>query len=264
MWVGLAGCVELGVVGDGTTVSWGPPNDGVLIDGARLPLEGEGFVVHRTWAARGTQYGTDELIAVISHVGRSVAAAHAGSRIAVGDLSIAGGGRSKHHRSHQTGRDVDLVLFARDAAGHPIQPTQMRAFNADGRTIGGGEVLTFDAERTWTVVRALIEAPGPGVANIFLYAPLRDLVLDHARASGAPDSIIDLAGLAMAQPGDSAPHNDHMHVRIYCSPDDAGCSDYAWRKPPKKERRVAAEQAIAGELAQRPLVGSMLHFGPRW
>lgn len=257
-------CAELGVVGDGTTVSWGPPNEGVLVDGARLPFEGDGFFVPPRWAARGTQFGTDELIDTIAHVGRAVSFAHPGSRVAVGDLSIDGGGRSKHHRSHQTGRDVDLVLFAKDASGKPVESIEMRRFGATGKTIDGGEPLWFDAERTWTVVRALVEAPGPGVANVFLYAPLRDLVLDHARASGAPDSVIDLAGLMLAQPGDSAPHDDHMHVRIYCSTSDDTCSDYAWRMPPKKQRKTAAEEAIAGEMAERPRVGSMLHFRPRW
>jgi penicillin-insensitive murein endopeptidase len=260
----LAACAELGVVGDGTTVSWGPPNEGVLVDGARLPREGDGFFVPPRWAARGTQWGTDELIATIAHVGRAVSAAHPGSRLAVGDLSIAGGGRSKHHRSHQTGRDVDLVLFAKNAAGTPVESIEMRHFGATGKTVDGGEPLWFDAERTWTVVRALVEAPGPGVANVFLYAPLRDLVLDHARATGVPDAIIDLAGQALAQPGDSAPHDDHMHVRIYCSTADAGCSDYAWRAPPKKPRQIAAEEAVAGEMAKRPRIGSMLHFRARW
>lgn len=260
----LAGCAELGVVGDGTTVSWGPPNEGVLVDGARLPLAGDGFFVPPRWAARGTQWGSDELIDTIAFVGRAVSAAHPGSRLAVGDLSIAGGGKSKHHRSHQTGRDVDLVLFARNAAGKPVELTEMRRFGADGKSVGGGEPLWFDAERTWTVVRALVEAPGPGVANIFLYAPLRDLVLDHARASGAPDAIVDLAGQALAQPSDSAPHDDHLHVRIYCSPSDASCTDYAWRKPPKKGRTIAAEEDIAGEMAARPRIGSMLHFRPKW
>lgn len=261
---GLAACAELGVVGDGTTVSWGPPNEGVLLGGARLPLAGEGFVVPPRWAARGTQYGTDELIDTIAFVGRAVVAAHPGSRLVVGDLSMRGGGESPHHRSHQTGRDVDLVLFARDRAGRALEVIEMRHFGEHGRTVDGGEPLRFDAARQWTVVRALLEAPGPGVANIFLYAPLRDLVLDHARASGAPDAVVDLAGLVMAQPGDSAPHDDHMHVRLFCAAADATCTDYTTRGAPKKAPPLAAAQRVAAELAHRPRIGSMLRFGPRW
>jgi hypothetical protein len=54
-----------------------------------------------------------------------------------------------------------------------------------------------------------------------------------------------------------------MHVRIYCSTADAGCSDYAWRAPPKKPRQIAAEEAVAGEMAKRPRIGSMLLFRAR-
>jgi len=260
----VAGCAELGVVGDGTTLSWGPPNEGVLVDGAQLPLEGDGYWVPPRWAERGTQWGTDELIDTVVYTGRALAAAHPGSRLVVGDLSIRGGGESAHHRSHQTGRDVDLVLMAIDAAGQPVELTEMRHFDATGKALGPGEPLRFDAARSWTIVRALIEAPGPGIANIFLYAPLRDLVLDHAREAGEPEALIALAGDVLAQPGDSAPHDDHMHVRVFCSPSDVTCSDYARRAPPKKPPLLTAGQAIADEMAQRPRAASMLHFRPRW
>lgn len=260
----LGACAELGVVGDGTTQSWGPPNEGVLVDGTRLPLEGEGFIVPDRWASRGTQWGTDELVDTIAYVGRAVAREHPGSRLVVGDLSIRGGGESAHHRSHQTGRDVDLVLFARDAAGNPVESIEMRHFGPDGKTTDAGEPLVFDAARTWTAVRAFLGAPGPGVANLFIYAPLRDLVLDHARERGEPDALIDLAGAVLAQPSDSAKHDDHMHVRILCSPDDGTCSDYSRRAPAKKPPPMSAEQTIARELARRPRAASMLHFRARW
>ena len=40
----LAGCAELGVVSDGTSLSVGKPSKGYLIDGVRLPDRGEGFL----------------------------------------------------------------------------------------------------------------------------------------------------------------------------------------------------------------------------
>ena len=259
-----AGCVEWGVVGDGTTVSWGRPNGGKLIDGQRLALAGDGYVVPPTWSARGTQWGTDELLDVIVYVGRAVALAHPDTRLAVGDLSIQGGGASAHHRSHQTGRDVDLLLFATDLDGHPLVPTAMRRFGADGITLGAGPRERFDAARQWTVVRALLEAPGPGIANIFVFAPLRDQLLDHARAIGEPEGLIDHAAQVMAQPGDSAPHDDHMHVRVYCPPSDPGCVDYAVRPPAKKPPLPGpAATAIASQVARHPVVGAFSLRG-RW
>ncbi len=258
----LAGCVELGVVGDGTTVSWGPPNQGVLLDGVKLPLEGDGYVVQPTWAARDSQWGVDELIAVVAWTAREVARTHPGTLLAVGDLSIAGGGPSAHHRSHQTGRDVDLVLFGqRD--GRPLPATAMDPYGADG-TLIADPTVGFDVEREWTVVRALLGAPGPGVANIFLYAPLRERLLDHARDLGEPPDLIDLAAAVISQPSDSAPHNDHMHVRIYCPRGEPTCLDYARRPAAKKPPAPGPFSTLAAVVGQRPITGGLLRSYPRW
>lgn len=257
-----AGCVELGVVSDGTTVSWGPANQGVLLDGARLPLEGDGYVVHATWAERDTQWGVDELIDVVAWTAREVARTHPGTVLAVGDLSIAGGGRSKHHRSHQSGRDVDLVLFGRRGAER-LPATAMLPYTADG-VLAADPTVTFDVEREWTVVRALLGAPSPGIANIFLYAPLRERLLDHARAIGEPADLIELAGATITQPSDSAPHNDHMHVRIYCPRGEPTCRDYALRPQAKKAPAVGALAAFAAVIGNKPVTGGLLRARPRW
>ncbi len=260
----LAGgaCVELGVVSDGTSVSWGPPNQGVLLGGSRLPLRGDGFVVHGTWAARDSQWGIDELHGVVAWTARVVARAHPGSELAVGDMSIAGGGDSPHHRSHQTGRDVDLLLFGR-SKGRPLPATAMQGYDAEGVLVDDPTV-EFDVERNWTVVRALLTAPGPGVANVFLFAPLRDLLLDHARERGEPEWLIDLAAAVVTQPSDSAPHHDHLHVRIYCPPGEPTCRDYALRPAAKKPPPPGPFDAIADRVVRRPIVGGLLRVSPRW
>ena len=260
---GLAtGCVQLGVVSDGTSVSWGPANQGMLLGAVPLPLTGDGFVVHATWAARDTQWGIDELIAVVAWTAREVARAHPGTELAIGDLSIAGGGRSAHHRSHQTGRDVDLVLFGiKD--GRPVPATAMLPYGDDGHLVADPAV-ELDVARQWTVVRGLLSAPGPGIANIFLYAPLRERLLDHARAIGEPEGLIDLAAATMSQPSDSAPHNDHMHVRIYCPPGEPTCRDYALRPPAKKPPVAHAFVAVARVVGARPITGGLLRVHPRW
>lgn len=258
----LAGCVQLGVVGDGTSVSWGPANGGMLLAPARLPIEGEGYVVHATWAERDTQYGVDELIGVIAWTAREVARTHPGTVLSVGDLSVEGGGLTKRHRSHRTGRDVDFVLFAR-RAGAAIPATEMKPFRADG-TLADDPAVTFDAARQWTVVRGLLTAPGPGIANIFLYAPLREQLLDHARAIGEPEGLIDLAAATISQPSDSAPHDDHMHVRIYCPRREPTCRDYALRPAAKKPPGAGAFGALAGVVGRRPITGGILVVRPRW
>jgi len=45
-----AGCAALGPTGDGTSVAYGFHNAGELIDGVRLPVRGDGYLIPGTWA----------------------------------------------------------------------------------------------------------------------------------------------------------------------------------------------------------------------
>lgn len=258
-----AGCAQLGVVGDGSSVSFGPPNQGALLDGSRLAVAGEGYEVPERWRLRGSQWGTDELVGVIRYAGQRVAAQLPGDRFQVADLSVGGGGSSPYHKSHQTGRDADLLFFVRDAAGKPARMEIMRRFGDDGASIDEGEPLVFDAPRTWVLVRALLEAPGPGVKHLFIYAPLRDQLLDHARAIGEPEELVAWAAEVLAQPGDSAPHDDHLHLRVYCAETDPLCEDYgrinAAKKPPARR-----ERALAKVFDAHPVVGASWFRTIRW
>ena len=53
------------------------------------------------------------------------------------------------------------------------------------------------------------------------------LLIDHAKQAGEPEWIIAKVRRALRQPGDSARHDDHLHVRVYCAPTDRqyGCED---------------------------------------
>ncbi|HEX8108643.1 MAG TPA: penicillin-insensitive murein endopeptidase, partial [Kofleriaceae bacterium] len=223
----LAGCAELGVVGDGTSISVGKASNGYLIEGARLPDHGEGFTTRDVWRARDNRYGTDELIDLVVGVARRMHRQVAGVQIVIADLSGRGGGeRYAFHRSHQSGRDADLLYYLRDAGGQPFEPDAMHVFDAAGRARDGSG-LTVDVPRTWLLVKELITAPEAPVQWIFLYEPLARRLLDHAARIGEPEAVIGRARKTLKQPGDSARHDDHMHVRVYCSPADRayGCID---------------------------------------
>ncbi|MCB9563543.1 MAG: penicillin-insensitive murein endopeptidase [Kofleriaceae bacterium] len=235
--VGGAGCAALGVVEDGRSVSWGKANHGGIRAPARLPDAGEGYRVPVRWRERGLRWGTDELVDMIIHVSRRLALEAPGGAVTVADLSPRRGGPSQWHRSHQSGRDVDLVFFVTDEAGRRVDPEDMRHFGADGYTSDDKEAraldpeakrLVFDVPRNWQLVRALVEYQGTPVQRIFLFRPLIDLLLEHARAIGEPEAVVARAELILTQPGDSAPHDDHMHVRVLCSEIDRafGCRDY--------------------------------------
>jgi penicillin-insensitive murein endopeptidase len=223
----VAGCAELGVVSDGTSLSVGKPSRGYLVDGVRLPDRGEGFITREVWRERENRFGTDELIDLITAVSRRMKAQVSGVKLVVADLSGKGGGeRIAFHRSHQTGRDVDLLYYMRDANGQPFEPDAMHTFDARARARDGSG-LTVDIPRTWVLVKELLSAPEAAVQWIFMYQPIALRLIEHAEKIGEPEVLIARARKACRQPGDSARHDDHMHVRVYCSAADRayGCVD---------------------------------------
>ncbi len=223
----LAGCAELGVVTDGSSISVGKPSGGHLVDGVRLPDRGEGFFTRDVWKSRNNRYGTDELIDLITGVSRRLAPKYDGIRLVVADLSGRRGGEAHlWHRSHQSGRDVDLVYPVRDKDGKAIEPDAMRVF-LPNLVAKDGSGLTIDVPRTWLLVKEIITAPEAPVQWVFMYEPIAQAVLAYAQKLGESEVVLARARRALKQPGDSAPHNDHIHVRIYCSIQDRvyGCLD---------------------------------------
>jgi penicillin-insensitive murein endopeptidase len=201
---------------------------------------------------------------------RQVARAHPGATLGVADLSRRGGGESPEHRSHHTGRDADLHFFSVDDAGKPLPPPSivMERYGANGvalpsevpppvgETVVAGPTRRFDAQRNWMLVRALIEDPVADVQWLFVASSLEERMLAYAQAAGEPPWLITQASEVMHQPLDSAGHNDHLHVRVYCSPDDRaqGCVDRGpsrWYKKLLKYDRplVASSRTGTGAAA---------------
>jgi hypothetical protein len=85
--------------------------------------------------------------------------------------------------------------------------------------------MFFDATRTWLVVKALITSPHAEVQYLFLSHSLKELVMTHAANSGEKLALLERASQLMRQPGRTSPHNDHLHLRIFCSDRDVrgGC-----------------------------------------
>ncbi|HEY0192487.1 MAG TPA: penicillin-insensitive murein endopeptidase, partial [Kofleriaceae bacterium] len=220
-------CAELGGFTDGTSVSVGKSSNGYLVDAARLPDHGEGYLTRELWRARDNRYGTDELVDLITGVARRMQRRVRGVKLVVADLSgRRGGARAAFHRSHQSGRDVDLLYYLRDAQGKPFEADAMHVLDARGVAVDGSG-LTLDVPRTWQLVKDVITAPEASVQWIFLYEPLAQRLLAHAEQLGEPAALIARARATLHQPGDSARHDDHLHVRVYCTAADRayGCVD---------------------------------------
>jgi hypothetical protein len=76
-------------------------------------------------------------------------------------------------------------------------------------------------------VKELLTAKEAYVQFIFMYRPISERLIAYATKNGESDVVLARAMKALKQPGDSAPHNDHFHVRIYCPATDRmyGCVD---------------------------------------
>ena len=225
------------------SVALGNTSRGGLIDPAMVPDAGEFHYILPAHLGRPTHYGTDELVELLLTSAEQVATAFPASRLAVGNLSVFDGGRISWSRSHNSGRDVDLGFFIRDKEGADLPLETLVHIRRSG-AVAEIPGATFDTERNWAVVKALLTSETAKVQWIFIYAPLERMLLAHATKLGEPQALIDKAATIMHQPGDSAPHDDHFHIRIFCTLDDRleGCRNTGPRREgvPSYDREVAA------------------------
>jgi murein endopeptidase len=180
------------------SVSLGLPNAGALVDPVRLEDGATWRVLYpdNAWA-------TAETVASLKHALEvSYERLPAGTPKAyVGDLSSRWGGPLPPHKSHQSGRDVDIGYFRLD-------PETLFA-NASPRTL--------DAPRTWVLVRTLVTETD--VEVIFIDRSLQRTLVAHARAIGEDAAWLD--GLFEVQHAERAlirhepEHLNHLHVRFY-------------------------------------------------
>ena len=154
------------------SASIGTHADGTLRHPIALPLDGDGYTIPRPWRSRRANYGTEELVGAVVRAAREVERSDPGGVAAIGDLSRRGGGDSAEHKSHQSGRDVDVFFYGVDRDGRPLRPGDaMLHFAPDGRATrwspphgvrapaAAVPAARFDAQRNWAFVRALLSDP---------------------------------------------------------------------------------------------------------
>ena len=177
------------------------------------------------YAARGNHFGTWQLVQLVERAAERVQRRLPGGRLSVGEMSAQAGGRLDGHRSHQSGRDVDLSFYMTDARGNPYAPFAFAEFGGDGVGRGPNRMLRFDDARNWELVGKLVADGDARVQHIFVSNALKRRLLREGRRRGAPASVLNRARQVMGQPAHHA-HANHFHVRIYCSPNErARCED---------------------------------------
>ncbi|MCP4445389.1 MAG: hypothetical protein GY811_08600 [Myxococcales bacterium] len=246
------------------SISCGSTNRGALSDAAMLPTRGHGFVMAEPWRSRGTRFGTLELVKLIAQSSSDVAFQYKDSQLSVADMSHEHGGPLAMHRSHQNGRDVDLIYYAMDAEGRPFYPdSHMAYYSREGqatyakspRFVKDIPERYFDLKRNWALVRAMMTSENANVEHIFVSPRVKRWLLTYAREVKESASILKMATHILHAPRDVKGHNDHMHVRIGCSEEDvdAGrCRQASAPKPRRSKRwyrRVRCPNPVGPELA---------------
>jgi penicillin-insensitive murein endopeptidase len=276
----LVSCFGPGLLTDGTSVSVGTFNRGVLRHSARLPDSGDGFTTPSLWLLRGARHTTDEFATALVRSARRVAREHPGALLGIADLSLRGGGDSELHRSHENGRDADLIWYAVDPRGRPVAPvnamprydSQLQARpprETPGVSFSSFSPRRFDIRRNWALVRALLQEPAVEIQYLFCNQRLRQAMLEHAREIGEDDDLIEQAENLLRQPGDSLPHDDHLHVRIYCASSDRplGCQDQGpvrwWKKRYKYMPPYVHAPGTPADRVLSRLLHSRYFRGPR-
>jgi penicillin-insensitive murein DD-endopeptidase len=236
------------------STSLGGPSSGHLLGGIALPDRGPGFF-HNPIRPDQARFGTVELVQAIVRAAAAVERDLPGSSLAVNDLGLEAGGPIAQHGSHQAGRDADILFYMQDVHGQPI-PAVGVPIDPQGKGIDFKDLSVpdddqpeqLDRARTWHFVAALLEQTEDAVQRIFLVEHVRSMLLAEAKRVHAPAAIVQRFEDVTCQP--EAPHDDHLHVRLYCTPQDMaqGCLD----SPPTYPWRLQALKA----LGLKPLLAS--------
>ncbi len=209
------------------SVSIGDTTHGRVVN-ARALSESKALAILPKQKARDLRYGADQLVGLLEHAAVKLHEA-TGTQLYVGNLGRKEGGDIEWSVSHNAGRDADVAFcYQHPVTKAPVTPPDLIALGKNG--LSKDQRFAFDVARTWTVVRAMLEFEGASLQYLFISEPLKKKLLEHARATGVPPGLIDRASEILRQPGSAAPHDDHLHVRVYCSERDArgGCRDMGY------------------------------------
>lgn len=193
----------------------GRPDAGALVHSLALPPSPDYTIRCPAHAHASSATVTELMLALASFRNRS----DYRGELVIGDLSQHTGGRYGPHRSHQSGRDVDLWL---PVLGGRYRRGCVRC----GTDLCRPSPREVDWPATWQLVQAL--ASRDAAQDIFLDWSLQPALRAAALQQGTPAAQLErqiqhpVRGRA-ALVKHAAAHIHHMHVRFRCPAHDPGC-----------------------------------------
>jgi penicillin-insensitive murein endopeptidase len=179
------------------SISIGVPNRGLLINSVEFP---ESPLWKR--ADPKHSWATSESVEFVEFAIKAVNEQFPDSPpLYVGDFSSKQGGRLRPHKSHQSGRDVDMGYYY---VGEQVWYRRANAGN-------------LDRKRTWALVKALITRTP--VEYIFMDQRVQPLLEEYAVAEGEDPEWMSRVFGGTSKAGDPivrhrAGHATHFHVRF--------------------------------------------------
>ncbi|SEM83222.1 LysM domain-containing protein [Stigmatella aurantiaca] len=178
------------------SVSVGFVESGRLINGVRFPDGGADWIV----VSPEKTYATEETITYLSQVIRAVRAEHPDApALRVNQISAKEGGYMRPHKSHQSGRDVDLGFY------YPtVEP--IRARDRENH---------IHLARNWSLVKALLAHAD--VQLILVDRRVQKVLYEYALKAGEDKAWLDSLFHAGFQSiiRHARGHRDHFHVRFF-------------------------------------------------
>lgn len=239
--------------GPSPTRAIGAPNRGRLERAVQLTP-----TPHLVAQAGSNQWGTAELVGLIQRAAARLQEVEPGPRLLVGALSSRRGGRLPPHSSHQNGRDADLGIFVTDVDGNPVEAPRFVDLDESGCGRDAGVVYCIDARRTFLFIAELLADPVTRVQWILVAPHLRQLIMAAGRRLDADPEVQRRVEIATEPRDGSESHRSHLHVRIYCPPDDRPeCQDLPpyqeWYdgEPPRVRARPRRNRRVRGHAARR-------------
>ncbi|MFK7987904.1 MAG: penicillin-insensitive murein endopeptidase [Sandaracinaceae bacterium] len=204
---------ELVVPGGPPSVSVGAPFCGFVRNSHPLGRHA-GYVLRNPARSFGTAR-------TVSRIQRAFGRAYrpgSDPRVRVHDLSLEGGGPIDDHRSHQSGRDVDITYYVRGNACDGRQGCPLARVDPDG----------LDVRRQWRLLREWLRRDE--AEAIYIDYALQAPLYREARRRGAtraqlgqwfqyPRGRFARDGVVRHFPN----HRDHLHVRFACAPGEPEC-----------------------------------------
>lgn len=179
--------------------SVGKPHRGRLKDGVALP-KSDLYTIRFGWQSFGSTVAVTNIQRGIEAFRRETGFTEA---IKIGAMSQKHGRRLRPHRSHQSGRDVDIRMPA--------------LAQAEGFKLESDEI---DWPATWALLDAMVRTDA--VSVIFVERKLFRRLKRAAMELGATDERI---AKVMRSVRHSKGHTSHIHVRFECSTDAERCED---------------------------------------